>query len=106
MSECHTDLPWKWHSRIEDGLQTGSIYAEPIKGHAYSVAVAPKYQSPERWMADASFIVMACENHAILVKALEDIEYVSRKDSLTDHERLDSVRHVVLRILDLLRAKP
>jgi len=69
----HTDLPWKWHSRIEDGLQTGSIYSEPRQGHAYSVAVAPKYQTPEQWKADAEFIIKAAENHSALILALQDI---------------------------------
>jgi hypothetical protein len=75
MSE-RTQGPWKWHSRIEDldgrgPLQTGSIYAEPTKGHAYSVAVAPKYQTEQRWKADAAAIVL-WENHFDeLVKALD-----------------------------------
>lgn len=32
---------------------------------------------------------------AALIKAMEKIEYASRKDSLTEHERLQSVRTVV-----------
>ncbi len=67
----HTELPWKWHSRVEEDLQTGSVYAEPRRGHAYSVAVAPKYQETERWKADATLIVKAVNNHEALVKALE-----------------------------------
>ena len=33
-------------------------------------------------------------------KALDLAEYVSRKDSLTDHERLESVRTVICRALE------
>jgi hypothetical protein len=74
-----TQGPWKWHSRIEDldgrgPLQTGSIYAEPTKGHAYSVAVAPKYQTEQRWKADAAAIVL-WENHFDeLVKTMEEVQ--------------------------------
>lgn len=39
---------------------------------------------------------------AELVKALEQIEYASRKDSLTEHERLQSVRTVVCAALSRL----
>ena len=40
------------------------------------------------------------ENEA-LWKVMESIEYASRKDSLTERERLDSVRHVVLSALSI-----
>ena len=69
----HTELPWKWHSRIEDGLQPGSIYSELRQGHVYSVAIAPKFQTPERWKADAEFIIKATGSHASLVLALQDV---------------------------------
>lgn len=75
-----TKGPWKWHSRLEQDLhnpclkrQTGSVFSEPIKGHAYSVAIAPQYQTEERWKADAAAIVR-WENHFDeLVKALEEL---------------------------------
>jgi hypothetical protein len=38
-------------------------------------------------------------DRAAMVKALEKIEYASRKDSLTDYERLQSVRTVVCAML-------
>jgi hypothetical protein len=37
-------------------------------------------------------------DHEAMVKALKDIKHVSRKDSLTDAERLESVRVILSRV--------
>jgi hypothetical protein len=81
--------PWKWHSRVEDlygdgPIQSGSIFAEPIKGHAYSVAVAPKYQTEEQWRADAAAIVLWENNFDDLVKALESFIAVTHEHGTMD----------------------
>ena len=66
-----TALPWKWHSRIEGDLQTGSIYSEVHRGGAYAVAIAPRYQKTDQWETDAAFIVLACNNHDRLTRENE-----------------------------------
>jgi len=63
----HTSTPWKWHPQSKDQAHTGSVYSEPRQGHAYAVAMMPRYQSVAGWEADASFIVKAVNNHDALV---------------------------------------
>jgi len=60
MSE-HTPSPWKWHWRQEDGIATGSIFSEIHPGHAYAVAMTPRYQTQAQWEADARLIAAAPE---------------------------------------------
>lgn len=60
MSESkHTPGPWKWHWRPEDKDAPGSVFAEPYEGHAYAVAMMPRYQTKEQWEADARLISAA-----------------------------------------------
>jgi hypothetical protein len=73
MSKQHTQTPWKWHPKSKDQAHTGSVYAEHLEGHAYAVAMMPRYQTDERWAADATLIVRAVNNHDKLVKALEHV---------------------------------
>jgi ankyrin repeat protein len=61
---------------------------------------------------DCDFIVKAVNSHASLksriqelTTALELAEYVSRKDSLTEHERLESARTVICHALPPKSAK-
>jgi hypothetical protein len=53
----HTPAPWKWHWRND--IAAGSVFSEPHEGHAYAVAMCPRYQSREQWAADASLIAAA-----------------------------------------------
>ena len=39
-----TEGEWKWHWRFENGEANGSVYAEPHEGHAYAVAICPRYE--------------------------------------------------------------
>ena len=82
-----TKLPWQSYWRIdEDGHANCGIFSETIKGHAYSVCRAPKYQTKEQWEADSAFILHACNNierlekvNEALVRALES-DYRVYKD--------------------------
>jgi len=51
--------PWKWHWRPGDEDAPGSVFAEPHDGHAYAVAMMPRYQTKEQWEADARLIAAA-----------------------------------------------
>lgn len=42
--------------RNEDGTNNGSLYVEPIKGHAYCIAKAPRYASDAEWRHNAELI--------------------------------------------------
>jgi hypothetical protein len=53
----HTQLPWKWHPSFGD--RNGCIYSEPHPGHAYAVAMQPRYVENDCWEADAELIVSA-----------------------------------------------
>lgn len=59
--------PWKWHPRSKDQEHNGSVYREPIKGHAYAIAMQPRFVSDEQWAADAQLITAAPD----LLAALE-----------------------------------
>lgn len=72
-TQAHTPLPWKWHWRSEDEIATGSIFAEPREGHAYAVAMTPRYQTKERWEADAALIAHAVNSHAVMLDTLKMI---------------------------------
>jgi hypothetical protein len=100
MSE-RTSGPWKWHSCVEDlhgngPIQIGSIYAEPTIGHAYSVAVAPKYQTEARWKADAAAIVKWENSHDALVSALEHVRSIIADGAMTgfNHKDGDWANHL------------
>ncbi len=70
----HTPTPWKWHQESKEQEHTGSIYSMVREGHAYAVAMMPRYQTRDRWAEDAAFIVKAVNNHEALMKALQDID--------------------------------
>jgi hypothetical protein len=54
-----TPGPWKWHWRSENKEASGSVFAEPRIGHAYAVAMCPRYQTQGQWSADARLIAAA-----------------------------------------------
>jgi hypothetical protein len=62
----HTQGPWRWDS--------GSVFSEPHVGHAYTVAISPRYQKPKQWEADARLIAAAPDllAYARLMKANGD----------------------------------
>lgn len=69
---------WKWHWRFENGEANGSVYAEPREGHAYAVAICPRYQTKEQWEADAPVIAAAKEMLAALKTAAEIFDDMMR----------------------------
>lgn len=86
MSE-HTPTPWKWHWRFEDGIATESVLAEPRPGHAYAIAICPRYQTEERWRADATMICRAVSHHDELVAALRPFAVLATLHG-DDHEQI------------------
>jgi hypothetical protein len=58
------ERPWKWHPKSADQEHNGSIYAEPREGHAYAIAMQPRYVSDKQWAADAPLIVTAVNSFA------------------------------------------
>lgn len=58
---AHTAGPWKWHPKSGDQEHNGSIYSEPRIGHAYAIAMQPRYVTDEQWAADARLIAAAPE---------------------------------------------
>jgi hypothetical protein len=72
MSELdRTPTPWKWHPPSKDQAHTGAVYSEVRTGHAYAVAMMPRYQTDEKWKADAEFIIKSVNNHDALIHALQ-----------------------------------
>lgn len=69
----HTQTPWKWHTEFKSDERIGSVFAEPREGHAYAIAMQPKYQTKEQWDADAALIVRSVNTLPALAKAMENL---------------------------------
>ena len=65
----HTQTPWMWAWRYDE-TAPASIFSMVREGHAYAVAMCPRYQKPEQWVADAKFVLKAVNSHDALVEAL------------------------------------
>ncbi len=85
----HTPGPWQWHWRLEDGIATGSVFAEPTPGHAYAVAMCPRYQRRDQWEADATLICGALD----LLKAAKAFE--SNLSEYCDGPERDALRTAI-----------
>ena len=71
----HTPGPLLFYWRTnEAGEPDCGIFALRLPGHAYSIARCPRYQTKERWEADAARIVLTWEAHDDLVAALELVD--------------------------------
>jgi hypothetical protein len=85
----HTPTPYKWHPKSDADERNGSIYSEQRPGHAYAVAMQPRYVENNQWSQDAAFIVKAVNNHEALVVALTNararIEYLGAAASNEKH---------------------
>lgn len=68
----HTPTPWMWAWR-DDEDAPASIFSMKREGHAYAVAMCPRYQTPDKWVEDAKFILSAVNNHDALLMALEHV---------------------------------
>lgn len=90
-----TQGPWRWHWRRDDSHWPGSIFAEPRTGHAYAVAMCPRY-GKESFEADAEFIAHARQDIPDLIaelrKAWEEIEIMcrERRQDDEDHAALEA----------------
>lgn len=74
MTEKITPTPWQYYWREDEayeGQADCGIFSEPRKGQAYSIARCPRYQTKEKWEADASLICRAVNAHDELVAALK-----------------------------------
>lgn len=86
----HTATPYKFHLRSAAQEHDGSIYSEPFEGHAYAVAMQPRYVENEKWKIDAAFITHACNSYAELVDALTDLVLAHEGILTVNKGRLDS----------------
>lgn len=89
MSEAkHSELPWQWHPESKDQAHTGAVFRMERPGHAYAIAMKPRYVSDEQWADDAAFIVKACNAHDKIVAALDGMVMVCGRtgSSLEDFE--------------------
>ena len=85
MPAAPTPGPWMWNWRPGDESAPASIFAMPRKGHAYAIAMCPRYQTKERWAADAALIVRAVKSHDELLAALHAArEYIDGQIDVVD----------------------
>ena len=88
MSESKfTSGPWRWHWRFEEGVATGSVFSEPRPGHAYAVAMCPRYQSEDQWRADAALIAAA----PCMLEALAGLEQFFERPGENSIERFERI---------------
>lgn len=64
----HTPTPWTWHAKSMDQAHNGSVYHMKMPGHAYAIAMQPRYVDDKQFAADAAFIVKAVNNHDALLE--------------------------------------
>jgi hypothetical protein len=86
----HTQTPWMWAWRNDESAPA-SIFSMVREGHAYAVAMCPRYQKPEQWVADAKFILEAINNHENLKARVAELEQqISRSCDDTRFEDVDA----------------
>jgi hypothetical protein len=66
----HKQTPWSWHAKSDDQAHNGSIYRMERPGHAYAIAMQPRYVDDAEFAANAAFIVKAVNNHEALTADL------------------------------------
>lgn len=91
-----TKGPWRWDWRPGDDSAPGSVYAEPFEGHAYAVAMMPRYQTKQQWEADAQLIAAAPEMYDAIDP--EMLEAIAREiDGFEHSARAESLRVIARR---------
>lgn len=75
--EAATERPWMWAWR-DDEDAPASIFSMVREGHAYAVAMCPRYQKPARWVADAVLIVEAVNSYDALRARVAELEGLGR----------------------------
>jgi hypothetical protein len=88
---------WKWSLRARDDDAPGSVYAERFEGHAYAVAMCPRYAKKEQFTADADFIAHAPDDIAWLLadnaKLRSSLSVERARADRAEQERVDVVCH-------------
>ena len=102
----NTMTPWKWHARSVDGDHNGAVYSEVREGHAYAVAMQPRYVTDEQFAADASLIVKAVNAHDALVATLERIVLLDRQPliNMPDKYIYSEIGELAITALSLAKA--
>jgi len=84
LAEEATPGEWKWAWRKDDEYTPGSVFSEVNRGHAYAVAMCPRY-GKSTFAKDAPFIAAA--NPATLLRLLEIAEHARRTLICFDENR-------------------
>jgi len=74
---AHSPLPWTWHPKSDDQEHNGSVYRLERPGHAYAIAMQPRYVDDEQWKADAALIVRSVNLLPEALAALEEIRKIA-----------------------------
>lgn len=80
----HKQTPWSWHAKSDDQAHNGSIYRMERPGHAYAIAMQPRYVDDAEFAANAAFIVTAVNNHEALVTELRRLHAICGHQHTTD----------------------
>lgn len=69
----HTPTPWTWHAKSIDQAHNGSIFHMKMPGHAYAIAMQPRYVDDKQFAADADFVVQAVNSYDDIQELLADL---------------------------------
>lgn len=78
----HTPTPWTWHAKSIDQAHNGSIFHMKMPGHAYAIAMQPRYVDDKQFATDADFIVKAVNDHDALVARVKYLEATEANEIL------------------------
>ncbi len=84
---------WAWHWRKGDEDAPGSIFSEPYFGHAYAVAMCPRY-GKDKFSADADLIVDAVNHQPVLIDEIRRL----REENDTINEEIDRLRGLLAEV--------
>lgn len=101
----HSPLPWSWHATSKDQAHTGSIYHLKRPGHAYAIAMQPRYVENDQFSADAAFIVEAVNNHARLKARVIALEQVISEEMYPENCDDDANRMLLESAIDSHRRR-
>lgn len=91
----HTPGPWEWdwrydEERAEADCGVFTVGRSISLGHAYAVARCPRYQSRERWEADARLIAAAPDLLEALTEVMDALRIHAPGTPLNNH-RFDAL---------------
>lgn len=88
---AHTPGPWTWYWRVEDEEANCGVFWEQRSGMAYAVARCPRYQTKEKWEADARLISAAPDLLEALKAVMNDLMLLGSVTDATSMRAFEAI---------------